>query len=326
MNSEDRSGVENAEMDVTDGDVELPPTDQHSPPTEPAGEAEAPAEGEALQAEPELPQKFVPPDRGDPFTLRVDRTEIPLEGARVIDDHIVIPKDIWERQVQHKYVANRDEWRAKEQRFQQELTTLRQTVPEEREQARAQLAELQSMLDGTPQGREKLIAWLDGYEQNAPMLKLQAELRLKQERLDKIEAERAEVDLARQAEELRPRLQAHLADQVAAAQKEFSQLKGQKDLTEWVWRFHADKLFYEDQNGRPQFRDDYFRDLMQDQARRVAVVAEKTAKVTQVAQKNAAAVGPTKTAQKPKPTAPPSPKRQMTKEEWEEQFDKETLT
>ena len=326
MNSEDRSGVENAEMDVTDGDVELPPTDQHSPPTEPAGEAEAPAEGEAPQAEPELPQKFVPPDRGDPFTLRVDRTEIPLEGARVIDDHIVIPKDIWERQVQHKYVANRDEWRAKEQRFQQELTTLRQTVPEEREQARAQLAELQSMLDGTPQGREKLIAWLDGYEQNAPMLKLQAELRLKQERLDKIEAERAEVDLARQAEELRPRLQAHLADQVTAIQKEFPQLKGQKDLTEWVWRFHADKLFYEDQNGRPQFRDDYFRDLMQDQARRVAVVAEKTAKVTQVAQKNAAAVGPTKTATKPKPTASPSPKRQVTKEEWEEQFDKEPLT
>lgn len=323
MNSEDRSGIPDAEMDVTDGDEVLPPADPTPPETVPAGETEAPATGEALQVEPELPQKFVPPDRGDPFALRVDRTEIPIEGARVIDDHIVIPRDAWERQVQHKYVANRDEWRTREQKLQQELGTLRATVPEEREQAQALLAELGDLL----KDRDKLVAWFDNFEQNAPMLKLQAELRLKQQRLDKIEAERAEVETARQAEELRPRLQAHVAEQVKEASKRFPQLKGEKDLTEWVWKFHAGNLFYEDHNGRVQFKEDLFLDLMEDRAKRVQVAEVKTAKVAEVKQKNAAALAPRPPA-KQTTTAPPKPKaRELSPaEEWEEQFNRKKYT
>lgn len=322
MIDQDRSGIPDAEMAVTEGDEASPLPDPNSPATEPAGEAETHSDpAAALQAEPELPQKFQPPEGGDPFALRVDGTEIPIEGARVIDGHIFMPRDVWDRHIQPKYVANRDAWRTKEQQFQQRIRALETAVPEEREAARAQLALIGEMLDGTDAGREKLIKWLEGYEQNAPMLKVQAELRMERERLAKYEAEKAEAETARQAEELRPRLQAHVAEQVKEAAKLHPQLKGQKDLAEWVWKFHAGNLFYEDHNGRVQFRDDLFRDLMEDQARRVQVVEQKTTQVAQVAAKNAKAVGPARTPEGKftKPTPAPA-KKKMTAEEWEEWF------
>ena len=324
MIDQDRSGIPDTDMAVTEGDEESPQTDPTSPETEPTGEAETPGPlADALQADPELPQKFVPPDRGDPFVFRVDRTEVPVEGARVIDGHIVMPREAWDRHIQPNYVGNRNEWRTREQQYRQELDALRTREPEERAKAQAMLAELGGMLDGTDAGREKLIAWLDRYEQNAPLLKVQAELRMERERLAKYEAEKAQVETARQAEELRPRLQAHIGEQVKEAFKSFPQLKGQKDLAEWVWKFHASNLFYEDQQGRVQFREDLFHDLMEDQAKRVQVQAEKSVKLAQVEQKNAAAVGPAKTPTKPKPTAarPPADKK-MTAAEWDEWYDK----
>jgi hypothetical protein len=328
----DRPGVPDADMDVTDGDEAPPSADPNPPQAVPAGEADAPGRpADAVHADPELPPKFMPPEGGDPFSFRVDRTDVPVPGARVIDGTLVMPRESWDQHIQSKWVANRAEWTRREQDYQQKVRSLEQVIPQERQQVKAQVDQLAEMLDGTPEGRERLIAWLDGYEQNAPILKLQAELRIKQEKLERFEREQADLETTRHADELRPRLVGHVNEMVAAAQQEFPALAGRQDLAEHIFKYFAPRLFYDDPNGpyqapdgtRFNFATELFRDIMQDEAKRAQVQVQNTVKVAEVVKKNAAAVGQPRTATgqfvKPPPPKEAGPRR-LTAQEWEDRY------
>jgi hypothetical protein len=178
----------------------------------------------------------------EPFVISVDGKRLPVEGATIKGDTITIPKDVWEREIRPKYVADRSTWRTKEQQYQQAIRQLQDGGP------------AQAKYDALSQQFEQLLGITDDQQRWEAMEALRAALPIHQA---KAEAE----FYRRQAEAL------HAPVQAEQHEAQVTQLRSA--ATQYVESVVADLL------TNPQFRE--YHDLAGAKDRLTAVLTRDAA-------------------------------------------------
>lgn len=269
--------------------------------------AETPAGVEAPA--PVTPAVFQPPEGGEPFHLRVDGRDIPIQGAAMHGDYLVIPKDAWDRVIRPQYLADRGAWRQKEAGYQRQLQQMQAVRSDTELRAQAMLAKIAELDKGGP---EAWAGWLDNFAQNRPVLEAEIKARIAEQRAQALEQWQQQQAQEAQAAQIEPLYQQHLAQTLDQylAQDGYKVLAGERDeLLRELWEDHRERLFVKADRDIPeagirQGEDAFSFDAMERVLDRVAAKAKKyaaqTAKVQQAAKLNASVTPP-----KPAKPVPP---------------------
>jgi hypothetical protein len=261
--------------------------------------------------------------------LKVDGQEIPIEGASVHGDYLVIPKATWDRTIRPQYLGDRTVWRQKEQGYQRQLQQVAAQQSEETLRARGLLAKVAELDKGGP---EAWATWLDNFHQNRPILEAEIKARIAEQRAAALEQQQRAVveEQAKAAEE--PLYQQHLIDTLrqALAQDEYKVLASEQDeLLRELWEDHRDRLFvvadrdypeYGVRQGEPAFNYDALNALLTRQAAKAAKVRQQVEQLERAAKVNASvqpAVAPKPAAKRP--VQPPrNDKGQFQRPSWQQ--------
>ncbi len=315
--------------------LEAPPTDQpEAPPPDQPTETPvvAPPGTPGLETAQTIPTPTFVAPTGDPFTLKVDRSQVPIEGAvQTPDGGVYFSPDAY-RRFQHNYVGDRHAW-AQERR----------SLMAQSQQTTAQITAKQEQLDASLATIDKLfsdpdfaIQQLQNWQQNGPLLQLQAKLAAtskENERLAQAEQARAQ---AEEEATLVPQMQRWLFDEAAAIvetdyKELFDSTTGVALLHElWAEAQQSGRFFYKDpRDGKIHLDRDGMRREVDRQAEWVRRARQGMQKVAAVKAVNQAVLTPTK----PGPAAPakaPAPKVSRDEsgkfttrpdpEEWEKSF------
>lgn len=302
-------------------------SDDDSPAPEPESDAAQASATPVAPAE-AAPSEIIPPvEVGQPFTFRVDGTDITPEGALRFADHIRIPLAAWDQEIRPKYLANRNAWRDKEAGYQQELSAARQ-AKSDREYRAEQLVQ---RVEGLVNDPDALMEWVANYQQSAPILLAEARAAALEAQLGNRQAEDKARQDAADAEVLRPQLQQHLGAQLEAALTEepFKILGANKEeavkFLQQLWTRHAGSLFYEDASGQIGFHGEVLRELVQEKAGQLQAIRDAVDAATKTARDNAKAVAPTPVkagprSVPPKVVAKSGAQKRMTKDEFEDRW------
>ena len=290
------------------------------------------------------PNTFIPPEGGTPFTFAVDGRQVALEGAKVLGDHILIPKDVWLNQVRPNFLADRTAVRERERGLRRELAARETGQSEESKRSKALIA----VVDQLFANPDALLKAAENWHIEGPKLRTEAELNVTRQDLERYRQQEAEAKAREEEAELMPKLQNGLAlaveDLLAEAgvqwdgnQAEEARWKGfvealEQDigLTSLFSRDHRGQIVLDEDRVRRAFNRERARGQSQ---QAVAKVVEKKTAL------NAAATAPTKpsapVAGKP-PAKPVKAERtrddngQFTKrldpDEWERDFMKRQFT
>lgn len=285
---------------VTDApkpEVEAPPADQ-SPETQ-AAVPPADAGPDAAAAIP-TPQ-FVPPT-GEPFRFRVDRNEVPLEGAvQTPDGGVYFPPEAWNR-VQSNYIGDRSVWVDERRGWRQERAALEAKIQEAAEARSARELEVEESLAllkevyGNPERAQSLF---EQWHIQGPLLQSQAQARAAQRQLAALEArEKARAEQER-ARALIPEMQDWLKEEVGTALKQ-EEWKGlfqdaQRDgLLRELWDQHLNSVFYEGRDGRIHLDREKLHELVGSRAEWIRQARVGMQKVEEKKAIISAAIAPTK--------------------------------
>jgi hypothetical protein len=263
--------------------LESPPPDQTTETPEPA--SPSPIEGgPETPAVPPIPQ-FVAPT-GEPFTLRVDRNQIPLEGAvQTPDGGVYFSPESW-RKVQAQYVGDRGGWQQERRTLESRAVQAEQARSQRDLKAEKQLDKLAAIFND-PSG-ELLRQEYENWQVRGPLMVAQAEREALQTERDALAQQVQARQEAEQAAALLPRMEEYLGQELSKVlTAEFAGIFGAeqaKALGQEIWQHHAAQVFYEDQRGTIFVNHDAVRDLVERRASYIrsakagqAVVAEKKA-------------------------------------------------
>lgn len=215
------------QLDAPDGGADLleetPPSatpetaPAPSPETEPPA-ADGPSESQSASDDaPPVPADAAPepapppeptftPPPGEPFTLKIERQAVPIEGAVTTPDGgVYFSPDAWHR-VRSAYIGDPRAWGRKEQAYQEQIRQQGQTRSNAEQRAEALTSKLVELF----QNPEKLAAEFEHWQVNGPKLLAEAQVQATQREL---EAYRQREQQAREAEAeaaLEPELQNHL--------------------------------------------------------------------------------------------------------------------
>jgi hypothetical protein len=179
------------------------------PPAEPDARPASAETPRGVEAPAEVtPAVFQPPVGGEPFHLRVDGRDIPIEGAAMHGDYLVIPKDAWDRVIRPQYLADRGAWRQKEAGYQRHIQQLGTHRSDTELRAQAMLGKIAELDKGGP---EAWANWLDNFAQNRPVLEAEIKARIAEQRAQAMEQQQHQQRQEAQAAQLEPLYQQHLA-------------------------------------------------------------------------------------------------------------------
>lgn len=284
------AAVPSPEAQPTAG-TDAPPPD---PTTEtPAASPPAPA---GLAPAPEPPTPIFSPPTGEPFTLRVDRNTIPLEGAvQTPDGGVWFPADIW-RKVSGSFIGDRQGWLRERQALQAQVQQTTEARSQKELQVDAALAKVHALFSN-PELLEKEYA---NWQVNGPRLQAEAALEAAQTERDQLAAQVQRQQEQEQAAVLLPRMQEYLGQQLTQVLGSefggvFSPEQAQALQAE-IWQHHAQDVFYEDQRGTIFVNPETLRDIVERRAGYLRQVKSGQAVVEKAKATNAAAVAPTKPA------------------------------
>ena len=287
------------------------PPDQLATTETPAAPA-APSDA-APAAVPASPVGSVPPT-GQPFTFRVDGREVPVPGAYVVGNQILVPKEAWDRHVRPN-VADRSVWREKEAGYQRQLQQASSARSDQELRANALLEKFGEL---TAKGPQAMAEWLDNYYTNLPVLEAQARASAAERRAAELmQVQQSQVSEQRQAQEVVD-AQHHLSATLEQylQQPEFKALapEGQELLQE-LWTEHQNTLFIRADRDYPEYglktgelaiSYDALNRLLSRRAAQAQKIADQVAKFQSAATLNAAAV------QRPPVVPPRRPNGQFT--------------
>ena len=340
---------------VDDVEVEIEATEPESEATEAGVEpeqldeateaddesAEATADGlqpddDTPTAAPAAPEEAGPTDEPKapeielrPFTFNVDKTPVEIPGLQVAGDFVVMPKEVWDRQLLPNWIANRGEWRRKERDFRRELESLKT----QRSAKDAHYESVTKLFDEMVQGgEERLIEWAEGVIARYPVMKAEAEARYYKTVAEQAKAPPStQVDQEEQAEIKQDSLRTYIDGYIRQ-----QQALGLVDQTEVFDRLWNDKRLYKvadsdmtDANGQPiprgaEYIDpDLFYGVLNRSVESAKRVRQPHAPAP-AAERNAAATG--RVTGKPAPQSPAQadstasrsePKKPQSRDEWE---------
>lgn len=285
--------------DAEDG----PPDPSLEPDARPASTTEAAPAGSAVPAE-ATPAGFQPPQGGEPFHLRVDGRDIPIEGAAMHGDYLVIPKTQWDRVIRPQYLADRGAWRQKEAGYQRQLQQISTQRSDTELRAQAMLGKIAELDKGGP---EAWANWLDNFAQNRPVLEAEIKARIAEQRAQALEQQQQAQWQEAQAAQIEPLYQQHLAQTLDQylGHDQYKVLAGEREeLLRELWEDHRDRLFVKaDQDypeagvraGEDAFSFDHLERVLERVAAKAKRYAAQTVKVQQAAKVNAS-VTPSKPA------------------------------
>lgn len=281
---------------------------------EPLTESDArPASAAAPAAPAEAtPAVFQPPAGGEPFHLRVDGRDIPIEGAAMHGDYLVIPKDAWDRVIRPQYLADRGAWRQKEAGYQRQLQQVQSQRSDTELRAQAMLSKIAELDKGGP---EAWANWLDNFAQNRPVLEAEIKARIAEQRAQALEQWQQQQVQEATAAQMEPLYQQHLAQTIDQylANDQYKVLAGDREeLLRELWEDHRERLFVKADRDYPEagirqgedaFNFDALERVLERLAGKAKRYAVQTAKLQQAAKVNAS-VTPPKPASKAVPRNP----------------------
>lgn len=264
-------------------------------PTDPAAAAAAAAA--------ELPDPFA---AYSPFQFRVDGTDVNLDGIRANDTHVVIPRELWQRELMPNYLGSREAWQEQRGQWTQREREYQQAIQQEQLERKAVVDEFNALISDP----QRLQQFLTDFERELPVLqqKLRADaaerqLHAQQYRLQQ-QQQQAEYSHAFEAgttafeAECVSLLKDPAFSALAASPEE------RDDLLAEIWTLGGPQHVLIDARGQVSIDKDW---LQQQFARRASVLARREAqwrKVSTTEQRNAAAVAPPATS----PRTAPIPK------------------
>lgn len=280
------------------------PLDGPPAPSPTPSDAAASASPEAPASAPATPEAIDPFAGGTPFTFRVDGTEISPQGAKVVGDHVVIPRQAWEQEVRGKWLGNRDAWRQREGQWEHRLRETESRIAGRQEELDASLAVMREFFKNPETARALLQDW----ERQGPLLQARAETQRYKAQAERYDREQQEAAERRQQAEFAPQVIQAMGDFVGQTLTEAGvKWEGDK-AAEQQWGGFIRELV-EDYGVRAMLRTDPLTgavDLDREKLGRLvqrelgrSKAQQSTVKAAEkVVQQNAAAVAP------PKPTAP----------------------
>jgi hypothetical protein len=292
--------------------ADAPPPDQTTETTDASPPADA---GLAPATEP--PKLTFSPPTGEPFTLRVDRNAIPLDGAvSTPDGGVYFSPDAW-RKVSGSYVGDRHGWQQERRALEARAQQIETGRSQKEVQAEKALAKVHELFNNP----EKLQAEFENWQVNGPRIMAEARAEAIQAERDQLAAEKQERMDAEEAARLIPGMQAWLQDEVEGllAQPDFTGLFDTPQahaLIRELWEHHRAQFFIEDRNQMIHLRKDEVRDLVERRANYVRQARSGMQKVVATKAANTAALTPTKPgpaqASKPVPKVAPTPRDEET--------------
>lgn len=153
-----------------------------------------------------------PSPSGEPFRFKVDGIPVEVDGAFEHDGKIIIPRETWDRVVQPK-TADRSRIQQTQERMQAEVRRLQSEAEAREERFRTVLGKVDELL-GDP---EKVRAFVERYQQEAPRFKLEVEnalLKSRQQRSETDAKTRSEEAEQREFNELAPSALKNAVDMV----------------------------------------------------------------------------------------------------------------
>lgn len=319
-------------------DTATPATDQSptpdTPPVQPDAtspeKVDAPATPAPLTP-PEIPTPVDPFSGGEPFAFRIDGRQVSIDGAKVINDHVVIPKSAWLNQMQH-FLGDRSAIRNREGQYKQALEQANAGRSEWEAEKATMLGEIQQMFADP----EAMLAKLQNWQTEGPLLMAKMEAKAARQQVEQFQRRQQDEMRHQQEAAVIPQLQDQLGDTVEQWLSDHG-INWESDKERWsgwmrnVWEdFGPNGLFQRDPiSGRPVLQEDKVQRLFQREVSRVQSAQVAAKAVEQKKAMNAAAVAPSK----PKPPVPgkapaPAPTRarndsgQYTKKD--EPFDRDT--
>jgi hypothetical protein len=177
-------------------------------------ESPAPDPAPAADAAPAIPvvdpNVIAPPVGGEPFTFSVDRKQVALEGARVVGDDILIPKDVWLHQMVPNYLGDRGAWREEKRGLQREIAAREAGQSEESRRAKALVAIVGNLLNNP----EELQRVAENWQVQGPVLMAQAEANATKAELARYRAQEEAAAAEQEEQQFRTRADLHLAQTV----------------------------------------------------------------------------------------------------------------
>lgn len=254
ITAEDGDGGEDAPVEG-----KAPETPEADPETPAEGGESAEEQAEAERTEPEPvppqqhPEKWQPPEGGQPFRFRADHREVEVPGALEWDHGIYVPKEAWNGVVS-RHLADRD---SLYQQYHQDVGYWQNLAndrdPEKNEQiiqAGLTLQAFQKLMD---QGPTEVAKWLDNYAVNRPLFEanireetLKAQLAARESRVNESEFQAA---VQQTAQQLPGFIQGNIEAAITQI-PELAELKGSEaKLLDQLWPV-AKSFLYEDPQTR----------------------------------------------------------------------------
>jgi hypothetical protein len=331
-----------AEPETAPEATEAPPEVTPEPVEDPAAPDVTPDGTATADEAPPVPEvdlsKYLPLDQGDPFTFRVDKREVALDGAKVIGDKIVIPTETWRRSM-HTMLADRNVVRDRESTLRREIQTLQAGQSSWQQEKSALLSEIDKLFSDPAAAQQ----FLENWQVNGPRLRAEMKAQAYEAQLRQVRERDIEEQRQRQEAELVPQLFDQFAEVIETwLDEQGIDWANDPDRTwgNWLretWEDHGPQAFFvrDPVSGRFEVNEERAQRLFLREANRYKATAQKQAVVTkQVEQKakmNQAAIAPPK-PKPPVPTKPAprasdgtftkKPSEKMTKDEWEDWFNK----
>lgn len=102
----------------------------------------------------------------NPFAFKVDGTDVALEGIRANDTHVVIPRELWDRELRPNYLGSRQAWQQERGQWQGRERQYQQQMAATEERARAVVDEFNALIADP----NKLLQFVENYERELPLL------------------------------------------------------------------------------------------------------------------------------------------------------------
>lgn len=287
---------ESASTEAPEAPESAPPAAPESPAApDPSSEGDSPAPADSASQPPDESQAPDPFAGGEPFAFRVDGRQVALDGAKVINGHVVIPEATWHNQARH-FLADRSAIKERTTAFQREAAQERQARQAVEAQHQAIIAEMQRMFADPQAMRAKLDHW----EVNGPLLQAQVEAREAKAQVEQFQR------LQRQEQEaaLEPQLRQQVGD-VIEEWLDDAKVDWRSQPDHWVeflrhlWDVHGRDGLY----GRDGLNEDRLHREFQREVARFRAQTQVTKQVEKKVELNKAAAAPPK----PKPPTPGKP-------------------
>lgn len=277
-----------------------PPAAPESPAApDPSSEGDSPAPANPASQTPDESQAPDPFAGGEPFAFRVDGRQVALEGAKVINGHVVIPEATWHNQARH-FLADRSAIKERTTAYQREVAQERQARQAVEAQHQAIMAEVQQMFADPNVMLDKLNRW----QTEGPLLQAQIEARAAKAQVEQFHRQQQELRRQEQEAAQEPQLRQQVGDVIEEwlddAKVDWrSQPETWVEFVRHLWDVHGrDGLF-----GRDGLNEDRLHREFQREVARFRAQTQVAKQVEKKVELNKAAAAPPK----PKPPTPGKP-------------------